>query len=355
MMAFALLGTIALGALFALARAQAERGVKVMDRWRAAARTLGGVFIAPRSMLSSPLERKGAMVTATVGDVEVEIAAGGDAVTHIRAKSPGSGKLTLETCPRGVMTRTSDELATFTAGDAAFDDAHELGATHQGTARAWLSPRVMRAISASAPYSFRLHDGAVRAHSAGLDEDPDRLVRVARAVSAFASRGRELARQWAKLAAALEGEAASPLTMDFDESCAIRLTRSGLEVSVVPERSGDELLTVVRARRAAPVGQFVIHRRRAFGESSTLPEVQTQDEAFDAEFVVRASPDSNVLARLAAPMRATLREVDPARVVSTEAVVAVQLPGLLLDEARARGAVDAACELATDSPNRPYR
>jgi hypothetical protein len=230
-----------LGGFVSAARASRSRVERIAEVWKRAARLVGGQWAKAEGAWYTP---KAGTIRAYVDHVDVTVVTDSKSATHANAEAPTAASLAIEVRPRELSLRSAADLPVeVMTGDESFDDAHIVATTHADLARAWMSPKVQRAIAASRPYVFRLGGGHVQVSRAHLEDDPDRLARVIRAAAVFAFRGKEIARAWSVMATKLEGETQSPLTLEGGEGSAIHFTRGSVTLTV----SAEQALTTIRA------------------------------------------------------------------------------------------------------------
>jgi len=200
----------------------------------------------------------------------------------------------------------------------------------------------------------------------GVEDDVDRLLRVAKAVAIFSSGGRMLLRATRTMAAQVGGVlSARSDTWEIDGGVLTIVDRLATQILIdnVQREDGRSGLARVYTRvRARPLmtseSHFVIHGHQSCeppAELASLPLVSHDDPAFSQHYTLLTNDEMALAERLSSALRQRIEVLRPALVTGDGREVTMLLPGVVLDARLVSEAMDLAIELSAPGSSTPYR
>jgi hypothetical protein len=192
------------------------------------------------------------------------------------------------------------------------------------------------ALDAFERYQLEMKGGAVTALRAGLEDDPDRLVRGIRLVAALASRPAQLRERWQRLAKRLAASLDARRAWRLLRSSSISGTRHGVEFSLEArvatpgEPEPRDLYTILRVARRGDGPRFLLSARHCVSHAP-------------AELRARF------------PRGLDLSKTPARFILGVPRGIELWAPGLILDGEAAEALVRAGTLLAAPAPVGPYR
>lgn len=262
-------------------------------------------------------------------------------------------------------------LRAFTTGDEAFDRQFSIRTNDETLARYWLGPATRAALLEAEAYSFTVSEGSAWGLAAGIDDRPDRVKAVMRAVAALSRGGAALLDAIEGLLSGL-GAAFAATRVPSGGSLggaeiAVDLAGTQVRCDALTRDAGvltvtTQLWTRVRAATSAGDGDgedlFVVLARdapRDTVEAAGVAPLLTGDAAFDARFVLLVPAPPRAADRLPPALRRQIAAVAPTALTSDGREVTVLLAGLVTDGDRLLGALDLVAALAGSRVSGPYR
>lgn len=333
--------------------------------WRAVANKLRGEFVPA----SGWLPRTPMSISAIAGGSRVfvdqyTVSRGRSSTTYTRVQASGEGPrdLRLTVREKDVFSSIGKVLGAqdVVVGDAPFDERFVVKASDEDLARAWLVPDVTRAWFEALPYACEVGpNGKVVATRLGVESDADALLRAVKASVSIAGRGAAIRAEWGRLAHELRGVVGATPWIDREPRLEIQEQGTAVIVELArsewkPKALRGRLLTTVRARRPAPGGEhFAAAAKGALNERDG--EVVEFEQGNEAGLEVRSTLVHATAARFDAELLGAIAEARPLRLWGDDDILVVGFPGLMLDVARLRRAVEIVVRLAATVGTGPYR